>query len=54
LSVGIRWDINEHWMLRAEYQHHQGAFVLSPRENPDPGQLVEHWDLFAVQAVFRF
>jgi len=53
-SVGIRWDIDQHWMLRAEYQHHQGAFILSPRENPDPGQLAEHWDLFAVQAVFRF
>ncbi|WP_295430563.1 hypothetical protein [uncultured Thiodictyon sp.] len=53
-SAGIRWDINQHWMVRAEYQHHQGAFILSSRENPDPGQLVEHWDLFAVQAVFRF
>lgn len=54
LSAGIRWDINEHWMVRAEYQRHQGAFILSPRENPDPGQLAEHWDLVAVQAVFRF
>ena len=54
LNAGIRWDINEHWMVRAEYQRHQGAFVLSPRENPDPGRLVEHWDLFGVQAVFRF
>jgi hypothetical protein len=53
VSVGIRWDINAHWMVRAEYAHNQGTFVLSPREN-DFGALEKYWDLFAVQAVFRF
>ena len=54
LSAGIRWDINQHWMVRAEYAHEQGTFVLSNRENRNPGDLEPHWDLFAVQAVFRF
>ena len=53
-TVGVRWDINEHWMVRADYSHHQGTFVLSTRDNPDLGAQEEHWDLFAVQAVFRF
>ena len=54
LSAGVRWDINEHWMVRAEYAHHDGTFILSTRENPNVGDLQAHWDLFAVQAVFRF
>ncbi|WP_295447148.1 hypothetical protein [uncultured Thiodictyon sp.] len=54
LTAGISWDINQHWMVRAEYQHHQGTFVLSPRENPDPNRLAEHWDLVGLQAVFQF
>lgn len=53
-SAGIRWDINRHWMARVEYGRHRGAFVLSPRENPDPGDLAEHWDMWAAQLVFRF
>lgn len=53
-TAGLRWDIDRHWMVRAEYQRHHGTFVLSSRENPDPGQWREDWNLFAVQAVFRF
>ena len=53
-TAGLRWDINPNWMVRAEYQRHHGTFVLSPRENPDPSQLSEYWNLFAVQAAFRF
>jgi len=53
-SAGLRWDIDRHWMVRAEYQWNQGTFILSPRENPDPSQLQEDWSLFAVQAAFRF
>jgi len=53
-TAGLRWDINRQWMVRAEYQRHHGTFVLSFRENPDPSRLSEHWNLFAVQAAFRF
>ncbi|HCB14439.1 MAG TPA: hypothetical protein DEP36_12870 [Gammaproteobacteria bacterium] len=53
-TAGLRWDINREWMVRAEYQRHHGTFVLSYRENPDPSQLSEYWNLFAVQAAFRF
>ena len=53
-TTGLRWDINRYWMVRAEYQWHHGTFILSPRENPDPGQLQEDWSLFALQAAFRF
>ena len=53
-TTGLRWDIDRNWMLRVEYQRHHGTFVLSSRENLDPGQLREDWDLFAIQAAFRF
>ncbi|EGV19520.1 hypothetical protein [Thiocapsa marina] len=53
-SLGLRWDIDEHWMVRAEYQHNEGTFILSPRENPDPDALAKYWNLFGLQVVFRF
>ena len=52
-TAGVRWDVNRHLMLRAEYQRHNGAFVLSFKEN-DPPDLVKHWDLFALQVSVRF
>lgn len=54
LSLGVRWDINAHWMVRAEYAQHRGTFILSTRENPDPGNRDERWEMFGVQAVLRF
>lgn len=54
LSLGLRWDLSSHWMLRAEYQRHDGNFILSEIENPDFQRFDKHWDLFAIQAAFRF
>jgi len=41
-------------MVRADYERHQGTFILSTRENLDPGRLAEHWDMLGLQLVFRF
>ena len=54
LSAGIRWDINQHWMVRAEYSYNNGTFTLSSRENPDLRDRERYWNLFSVQAAFRF
>lgn len=54
LSLGLRWDLNRQWMLRAEYQRHIGNFILSEIENPDFQHFEKHWDAIAVQAAFRF
>jgi hypothetical protein len=54
LTTGLRWDINPHWMLRAEYAYNDGTFILSGRENPDFRGQQRYWNLFSVQAAFRF
>jgi len=54
LTMGVRWDITPDFMLRAEYQRHHGTFVLSSRENPDPGGMDPDWDLFALSVSYRF
>jgi hypothetical protein len=54
LTAGIRWDINAHWMVRADYQYHNGTMILSTLENTNPQTVQQYWNLFAVQAAFRF
>ena len=52
-TFGVRWDIDPHVMLRADYERHQGTYTISSREN-DPAALVKDWDLFALQIAVRF
>jgi hypothetical protein len=53
-TAGVRYDINEHWMVRAEYAYHEGTFILSNRENPDLFDRTKYWNMFAFQLAFRF
>ncbi|MBK1716575.1 hypothetical protein [Thiocystis violacea] len=53
-TAGLRWDVKPNLMLRFEYQRHAGTFALSIRENPDPSDLVKHWDAFAASISVRF
>jgi hypothetical protein len=53
VTFGVRWDINEALMLRAEYHRVQGVSWLSGRENYLPGT-EENWDMFALQVSWRF
>lgn len=56
IMVGIRWNVTPQFMLRAEYHHVNGTGWLSKLDN-DPlreGPLSQHWDLYAIQASYRF
>ncbi|MFZ1850657.1 MAG: hypothetical protein WAU15_00210 [Nitrosomonas sp.] len=53
-TVGLRWNITPEFMLRAEYHHVNGTGWLSRLDNPIPAQTVNEWDLFAIQASYRF
>ncbi len=52
--AGLRWDITPQLMFRAEYQWHDGTFILSNRENPDPQAVQKDWQLFALLLSYRF
>jgi hypothetical protein len=53
-TTGVRWDFSPDMMFRAEYQRHNGTFVLSSRENPNPMDLDPDWDMFSLSISYRF
>ncbi|TQV69896.1 hypothetical protein FKG94_22345 [Exilibacterium tricleocarpae] len=53
-TIGVRWDITRHVMLRAEWHQVDGTAWLSTLENPVPRDTRRHWDLFAFSAAVRF
>lgn len=54
ITVGLRWNVNQQLMLRAEYHHVNGTGWLSRLDNPSANNTEQHWDLFAIQAAYRF
>ena len=53
-TLGARWDLSPQLMLQAEVQRHNGTFVLSTRENPQPAATDPDWTLFALSLSYRF
>lgn len=54
ITVGVRWNITPEFMLRAEYHRVNGTAWLSTLDNPTPGDLSQHWNLFSVLGSYRF
>lgn len=52
--VGLGWSPTPDWLFRAEYHHVIGTGWLAEQDNPDPSQLEKSWNIFALQATYRF
>lgn len=59
-TAGVRWDVTDNFMLRAEYHNVDGTAWLTSADNPDiliPDKwddVSRRWNLFALLASFRF
>lgn len=53
-SVGLRWDINSHWMIATEAHYVEGAMGLPYSDNQDPENIATYWTLFGIELAFRF
>ncbi len=52
LGFGLRWDVNEHWVLKAEWHEVDGAALQLPIFNPDG--IERDWNYFVLKASFNF
>ncbi len=54
ITVGLRWNVTHAFMLRTEYHYVNGTAWLSTLDNPNTSNTRQHWNLFAIQASYRF
>jgi hypothetical protein len=54
ITVGLRWNVTQGFMLRAEYHYVNGTGWLSRLDNPSSNNTEQHWNLFSIQAAYRF
>ncbi|MFC6634869.1 hypothetical protein [Microbulbifer taiwanensis] len=54
LSLGLRYDYDNHWMAAVEYHRVEGITWLSPADNMDVAELENDWQLLAAMVSYRF
>ena len=54
LGAGLRWDVSRHVMLRVEYHRIKGSNWITLEDNVPTSDTRKNWDLFSLQASFRF
>jgi opacity protein-like surface antigen len=52
-NAAVRYDVTDHWLIKAEYQWTRGTGLLSAAEQED-GTLEETWGYFALKTTFDF
>ena len=53
-TLGLRWDVTPSLMLRAEYHHVNGTGWLPGPDNPDFLSREQRWNMWLLQAAYRF
>jgi hypothetical protein len=53
-TLGVRWDPTSRLMLRAEFHHVDGVFILPPADNPDRSSATRRWNILAGLISYRF
>ena len=53
-TLGLRWDATPNLMLRAEYHHVNGTGWLPGPDNPDLFSREQRWNMWLLQAAYRF
>jgi hypothetical protein len=53
-GVGVRWDIDDHWMVSAEAHYLEGVLAISINDNPNMFDTKPYWNMVAFEAAFRF
>ena len=54
ITLGVGWRPNADWLFRAELHNVEGTGWAAEQDNPDSYALRKYWNIFALQATYRF
>ncbi|RTE64957.1 hypothetical protein EH243_14890 [Amphritea opalescens] len=54
ITLGVGWRPNADWLFRAELHNVEGTGWAAEQDNQDPAALRKYWNIFALQATYRF
>lgn len=53
-GLGLRWDVNDSWVLKAEWHKVDGAGLQLPLFNPTPEGVKRDWYYYVLKASYNF
>ncbi len=53
-TIGLGWQASQNVSFRAEWHHVQGTGWLPAQDNPDVGLIKKNWNMYLLQATYRF
>jgi len=53
-TFGIGWAATHDWLFRAEYHRVEGTGWLPEQDNLNPADQIKDWNIYALQATYRF
>lgn len=53
-TFGVGWAPTQDWLFRAEYHRVEGTGWLPEQDNPNSAAQVKDWNIYALQATYRF
>lgn len=54
VTLGVGWKPNPDWLFRAELHNIEGTGWAAEQDNFDSSTLSKYWNIFALQATYRF
>ncbi|MES1999932.1 MAG: hypothetical protein V4446_11520 [Pseudomonadota bacterium] len=53
-TAGVTYNASRSWQLRGEYHHVDGTFWLPYGDNTNPASTARYWNMWLLQAAYRF
>ncbi|SFG07497.1 hypothetical protein [Neptunomonas qingdaonensis] len=53
-TIGLGWQASQNISFRAEWHYVQGTVWLPAQDNPDIGSIKKNWNMYLLQATYRF
>ncbi len=53
-TIGLGWQASQNISFRAEWHHVQGSAWVPAQDNPDIGSIKKNWNMYLLQATYRF
>ena len=54
ITLGVGWQPDPAWLIRAEYHYVDGTGWLPEQDNTDNSDTARYWNIFALQVTYRF
>jgi hypothetical protein len=55
INIALRWDVTDHWLIKAEAMWADGTLLITGGEQQDtPNGIQENWSLYTLKTTFDF